>query len=244
MAEQSNSLSTTNTSNAEAESKAANALDTAAALALIVHDVKNSLSLIGAELEDIVSRLDPESSEAKQLLRVGLENARINNGLLHLLGLYRTENNLLQPNITNVFVMDVLEDAVSRVVEQARRMDIRIHIEADDDLEWYLDALLLENMLNNSLTNSLRYTQDTIWVEAELKEGGLNVCVRDNGRGFPQGIVEFIDHPQTDLNFAGGSTGIGLYLSNIVAKMHQNQGRQGKVIVSNDQGARVDIWLP
>jgi signal transduction histidine kinase len=226
-------------------------LDTTAAFALIIHDVKNSLALVGAELEEIESTLDVGSDAAKQVHRVGLENTRINNALMHLLGLYRQEKHLIQPHIESVFVREVLEDAVSRMVVSARKMNIEVTIHADEDLQWFLDPLLLENMLNNTLTNSLRYTKDRIDLYAKIEKDAehdgheiMHVWVKDNGRGFPDNIINFIDKPQTDMNFAGGSTGIGLYLSHSVARMHENKGIKGKVVVSNDDGARVDFWLP
>ncbi len=214
------------------------------AAAAIVHDVKNSLGLINAEIHEVsqdIEHLDEHS--ANRLYRVRQENDRINNVILHLLALYRSQNDELQLSLQEMVVRDILEDVVSRHEAAAARFGISLHIHCAHDLLAFVDANLVDGMLANVLTNAIRYTKDRIWLEARAESGGALIEIRDNGQGYPDLLLDCLEvHSQLD--FKAGSTGIGLVLAQHFAQLHQKGEQQGWIKLFNDQGAVFQLWIP
>lgn len=219
-------------------------IDLLHATAAIVHDVKNSLGLIDGEIHQVCQDIEavyPES--ANRLYRVRQENDRINNVILHLLALYRSQNDQLELNLQEVMVIDVLDDVVSRHEAAAARFGISLHISCAAEQTAFLDPVLVDGMLANALTNAIRYTQDRIWLLARPDNNGVLIEIRDNGAGYPDLLLACLTS-ESQLDFSTGSTGIGLVLAEHFAKMHHKQGQHGWLKLSNDQGAVFQLWLP
>lgn len=220
-------------------------------MAATVHDVKNALSLIDNQIHHILTgdeQLSPDS--AQQLNRIRLEAGRINNDLVHMLGLYRMHNDTFRPNFDEVLVEDVINDATSRHTEALQALGIALNIDLQDpDLVWFMDPMLVEGVLANALTNSTRYTRDRLDFHVFERDGGLCIQLIDNGQGYPEKVMNFMGkgEDQGDLNFQTGSTGLGLYFCHQIARLHTNGDREGHVKLSNHPetgGAVFELWLP
>lgn len=226
-------------------------LDMNTVMAATVHDVKNALSLIDGQIRDVIDQVESSSPEgAAQLNRIRIETGRINNDLVHMLGLYRLRQGTFKPTMDDVPVEDVVEDACSRYAESLKSLGIELNIEmADPDLVWFLDPVLVEGVLSNILTNSIRYTHDRLDLVVARVDDGLSIQVIDNGEGYPEKMMNFMgtEEDQGDLNFQSGSTGLGLYFCQQIAQLHEHRGRTGNIRLSNhpDHGGAVfELWLP
>lgn len=226
-------------------------LDISTVMAATVHDVKNALSLIDTQINDILSsdrELAPDS--AQQLNRIRLETGRINNDLVHMLGLYRMHNDTFRPDFDDVLVEDVLNDAVSRHTEALKSLGIELGVHlTDPDLVWFMDPMLIEGVLANALTNSTRYTRDRLDFHIYERDGGLCIQLIDNGQGYPEKMMNFMgrEDEQGDLDFQSGSTGLGLFFCHQIAQLHTNGEREGHIHLSNHPetgGAVFELWLP
>jgi len=217
-------------------------------MASTVHDVKNSLGLIDSQLNDVVRRLDGSDPEsAQEIRRIQLECGRINNGMVHMLGLYKLHKGTFTPNFEEVLVEDVIVDATSRYTDLLGNMGISLDISyKDTDCLWYLDANLIEGLLGNVLTNSIRYTKSVLAFHISEIDGWLNIKITDDGEGFPNKLLNLLDQPES-VCFESGATGLGLFFCQKIAEMHVNEDRTGYIKLSNDEqakGAIFDLWLP
>lgn len=228
-----------------------NPVDINTVMAATVHDVKNALSLIDNQIRDIVaevSDLSPQS--AQQLNRIRIEAGRINNDLVHMLGLYRMHNETFRPNFDEVLVEDVIKDATSRHTEALHSLGIQLSIDMEDpDLVWFMDPMLVEGILANALTNSTRYTTDRLDFHVFERDDGLCIQLIDNGQGYPAKMMNFMgtSDDQGDLNFQTGSTGLGLFFCHQIARLHTHGEREGHIHLSNHPetgGAVFELWLP
>ncbi|MHA7879393.1 MAG: sensor histidine kinase [Saccharospirillum sp.] len=228
-----------------------NSLDINTLLAATVHDVKNSLSLIDDQIQSVIEDIaDTSPQGAQKLSRIRLEAGRINNGLVHMLGLYRLNSETFIPNFEEVLVEDVIRDATSRYTETLASLGVRLTVEQDDpDLIWFMDPVLVEGILANALTNSIRYTTDHLIFSVGERDGGLSIRITDNGAGYPERMMNFMGQggDQGDISFQHGSTGLGLYFCYQTARLHKNGEREGFIELSNDPdsgGAVFELWLP
>ncbi|TCS41320.1 sensor histidine kinase [Reinekea marinisedimentorum] len=223
-------------------------MDIQTLMASTVHDVKNSLGFIESQLTTVVRRIDGQDpASAEELRRIQLECARINNGMVHMLGLYRMQAGQFVPDFDEVLVTDVVEYALSRhtPVLNALGIEVTVTEEGFDGL-WYMDSNLVEGILSNVVTNSIRYTHSKLHFLVREVDGWLNISIQDDGEGFPDKMIHMLDQPET-LCFHSGATGLGLYFCQQIAQMHTNGERKGYVQLSNredSKGAIFDLWLP
>lgn len=221
-------------------------MDMHTVMASTVHDVKNSLGMINNQLADLVKRLKESDAEgARELLRIQLECGRINNGMVHMLGLYKLNQGMFSPNIEEIYVPDVIVDVTSRYREMLDAMGVSLQVNIDDDLLWYMDSNLIEGLLTNVLTNSIRYSKSLLSFDIQEVDGWLNISIRDDGDGFPEKMLTMLDDAET-VCFESGATGLGLYFCQQIAQMHKAGGREGYVRLSNGEqvGAVFDLYLP
>ena len=223
-------------------------MDMHTVLASTVHDVKNSLGLMINQMDDVykkLSEIDPET--AKILRRMQLECGRINNDVVHMLGIYKLNNGLFSMSFDEVYVPDVIADVTSRYRELLNLMDIKLEVHfGDEDCVWYLDATLIEGLLANVLTNSIRYTRQFLRFDIQQQGGWLNIRIADDGNGFPPAMLNMLTQPES-VCFESGATGLGVYFCQQIAQAHTNGARKGYIQLSNDEktgGAIFDLWLP
>ncbi len=218
-------------------------------MATMVHDIKNSLGLINSQLDGVIHKLSKTSGEeVNSLVRVRLETSRINNDLMHMLGFYRLRTELLSPVIEDVFLEDLFTDVISRfdMTLSELNIDFSLSIAPEADC-WFLDPVLTEGMLNNVLTNSIRYTHSKLSVKVLVTEDQwLKIQITDDGEGYPESMLNWHDEV-SDINFKTGSTGLGLYFNQQIASMHETNGRKGYFELENDSdngGAIFTLYLP
>jgi len=223
-------------------------MDIQTVMAATVHDVKNSLGLIDGQLNGLVKKLfesDPES--AVEIRRIQLECNRINNGMVHMLGLYKMNQGHFSAIIDEVLVSDVINDAISRYSEVLKTIGVDLFINYNDEnCMWFLDSNLIEGLLANVLTNSIRYTKSKLVFDVEEINGWLNIKITDDGLGFPNQLLTLLDNVES-FSFQTNATGLGVYFCSKIAATHQNNGREGYIKLSNlDEkgGAVFDLWLP
>jgi signal transduction histidine kinase len=132
--------------------------------------------------------------------------------------------------------------ARSRLNEQACSKGIRIEIQAFADLSYVRgDRRALRSILDNLLTNAIRYTPQggEIVLEAEERKRFIQFGVRDNGPGIAaERLGRIFDRFSS---FSDGGTGLGLAL---VRRLVESQGGQISVESRFGHGATFRFTLP
>lgn len=209
-------------------------IDFSMLLASAAHDMKNSLGMLLSTLD----QMDSTTSESSQQLRgyfslLRGEASRINNDLIYLLSLYRLQNKQLQANVDEVYVPEFFEDQQLRHAVLLQAFDVALDIDVADDVVAYFDAELIAGVLNNAIVNAAKYTQSVISLWADLRDGGVVIEVRDDGPGFPEGMIDENQDYQRGVSFKSGSTNLGLFFSNHIAALHTNAGVVGRIELLN-----------
>ena len=225
-------------------------MDLQAMMAVTVHDVKNSLGLIDSQLNDVIKRLDQADFEsAQEIRRIQLECSRINNGMVHMLAFYKLDQGTFRPIFAEALICDVIVDATSRYTGMLASLGVSLSIsfaDGDENRLWYLDANLIEGLLSNILTNSIRYAKSHLAFDVAVVDGWLNIRITDDGAGYPQSMLELLAQPD-QLSFQSGETGLGLFFCQKIAKLHRDKERCGSIDLTNDArtgGAVFNLWLP
>lgn len=216
-----------------------------ALLASSVHDIKNSLGALRtllAQLEVICP--DPKPAEFKQL---NFEANRMNNSLMQLLTLYKIDVAQFSPTIDEHRAADILEDVVAQQSSLLALGNIQLIIQCDDELSCYCDNILIGNALCTLVNNAQRYCLSKVLLSAVQEDDYVVFCIEDDGIGYPENLIspDYKQLPQIDL--ATGNTGLGLFFTETIAKLHVQSDKRGFITTDNNSqlgGARFRLYLP
>jgi len=182
-------------------------------LASTVHDMKNSLSLLMGQLDNLSLRLEVGSENQQAVSSIRYESSRINQSLMQLLTLYKLENNQLFIQISEVEVVDFIEDCIATHSLLAENNGIQLEVDCDDSIIWFFDQDMVGIAIKNILGNSIRYTGKQVIVSVKVVEGHLVIQIDDDGPGYPENMIENPDQFIKKVNYSTGSTGLGLFFS-------------------------------
>lgn len=203
-------------------------------MASSIHDMKNSLMLQIHALESVAGQLqgkgDPDS--AQQMAGIVHEANRMNSNLIQLLALYKFDKAIYPMDEQEHCLLDLIEEAISQGKSSMAYKGVRVEMQCDADLFWYVDRDLITGILINALNNAYNYTKDCVRVIARIQDGWLELRVEDNGSGYPERMLVNGLAPQ-GVRFASGSTGLGFHFAARAARMHRNGGRQGALTIEN-----------
>jgi signal transduction histidine kinase len=205
-------------------------------IASSIHDMKNSLNLQVSALEKIAlqSRDRGDTTAYADLGRVIYQANRMNLNLVELLSLYKLGKAIYPLDINTHAVAELIEEAVLQNQAMLDFKGITVSVDCPDDCYWYLDRELIKGVLVNALNNAYHYTRDKIHIAASQQGNLLELRVEDNGPGYPERMLLQGDvASDKPVNFESGSTGLGFYFSDQVARLHKQGGRRGALSIAN-----------
>jgi signal transduction histidine kinase len=204
-------------------------------LASAAHDMKNSVGMLSGTLESLLTDETIKSAPAyQQLTHMLYETKRLNDNLIHLLALYKEVGTASYPfDPQPQSIADFIEEIIglNRVLFEAK--SIAFETDFPDDLVWCFDEDLIVGVVGNALNNAIRYTQGKIRLAIAQVDDILEIRVEDDGRGYPPSMLLSSTTIKSGVDFATGSTGLGLHFSSEVARMHRHRGRVGSIALEN-----------
>ncbi len=208
-------------------------------LASTAHDMKNSISVLSGTLESLlVGASDKTAAAYPQMAHLLYETKRLNNNLIQLLALYKKVG---KPDYPFDCQSQLMDEFILQVIAQNKILlaskQIAFESVFPDEMIWYFDEDLILGVVSHAINNAIHYTKDKI--RLVIIDGGdfLEIRIEDNGQGYPPKMLESgnaaMSGASSGVNFATNSTGLGLYFSSEVARMHKNHGRVGSVHLEN-----------
>ncbi|MDD5299596.1 MAG: HAMP domain-containing sensor histidine kinase [Gallionella sp.] len=205
--------------------------DISAFLASAIHDMKNSISVLIKFLNTSITELEPEAQrKAAPML---YEAQRVNDNLIQVLAIYKVGNQFYPFDLTENSIDDFIQGVVEQNESLLGYLGIELVTDFDEGLTWYFDRELVSGVISHALSNASRYNKGKLKLSAHEEDGELVIRVEDNGSGFPASVIEAGDAVKKGVNFSSGGTGLGLYFSSMVAKLHKNRGKTGSMSLEN-----------
>jgi signal transduction histidine kinase len=214
----------------------ADKLDISTFLLSSIHDMKNSLGMMAAYLEDALadSATEAENNPAREKTAQALYEAqRVNNHLIQLLALYKIDQAFYPFDPQDRPLADLAREALARAQPLADSKGITLDCECPEDLYGWLDYELVFGVVVQALHNALHYTRSRVLLAAEAQENGVVIRIEDDGPGFPEFLLAQGNAAQRGINFETGSTGLGLYFADVVARLHQAGDKTGHIRLKN-----------
>ncbi|MRW93817.1 sensor histidine kinase [Duganella sp. FT80W] len=204
-------------------------------LASTVHDMKNSISVLSGTLENLLAAHPSNSApEFGQMAQMLYQTKRLNDNLIQLLALYKDVGKPgypFDPAPRSVRELVELVSGQAQVLLQSR--GITFDVEYPQHAIWTLDEDLVIGVLVHAINNAIRYTRDRIRLAISIDGDYLELRVEDNGDGFPDAMLQSGASAKSAINFLNNSSGLGLYFSSEVAKMHKHRQRHGSIALEN-----------
>ena len=217
-----------------------------AILSSVSHELKTPLSSMKATISGLVEEdvsLDPVHVR-QELGAVSKDLDRLSHSIDSLLDLSRLSAAAWKPDLQWVEAEEVIGWVLLRL-EPAFRGRVKVSFPEDvplilvDFQQW---GRLLMHILENALSYSPRESQVT--VDAEKREGRLEIRIADEGAGIPEAEREMVFtkfYRGTRSNLAHGGTGLGLPIAREIARVHDGTIR---IEDNSPHGARIVITLP
>lgn len=182
--------------------------------AIVVHDLKNSLGVLEAELATLSEQPD----------RLGAIQAHANcvalrEKLIGFLTLYKASEQGLTVRIEGVSPVDFLHDLIRHHQTTRPELNVRIETTALPNVAFF-DEYLVGLALDAALQNAIRFAKKDIVISCKKAGDQTVFTIWDDGSGL--GSTE-----------AKPSTGLGMALCAAIAQAHQHHGQSGGVLLEN-----------
>jgi signal transduction histidine kinase len=214
---------------------------------LLVHDLKNPLSIIKVNLDllEEMDELDPE--ECRDMVAdARAATQRMWGMILDLLDIGRAEENRLQLTLTTVMLDKMIADVANNFRAAAQHRNVHIRVETMPGLAANVDAQLMQRVLENIVSNALRYTRERgeIAIGASASADRLHLSLENEGPTIPEALRARLFQKYGQLGDGtdrSGTRGLGLYFCRLVVEAH---GGTIRAVDRVNGGPRFEITLP
>lgn len=215
-------------------------------LGIAAHDLRNPLAAILAYCDFLLEDMDPEDEERVSFL----ENIKISSRYMldlleDLLDVTQIEAGKLSLDMQEARLIDLVRKNIELNSIIAQRKDISIRLCCHEDLPPVpLDPMKIEQVLNNIISNAVKYSHSGTAVEVSIFRSGdyATLSVKDQGIGIPAKDIDRIFQPFAKLGRQGtageSSTGLGLA---IVQKIIL--GHKGRIWVESTEGEGTTFYF-
>ncbi len=197
-------------------------------VAVLAHELRNPLSPIKTTLE--ILELESTDPEIKQLTRSAHDQVHVMRRLLDdLLDITRVTQGKFELRVERVQLCGAIDRAIesTKMIVEERKHTIVVAPVCDDSIWLNVDPVRFEQVLVNLINNAAKYTapEGRIEVAAMVKNGTLELRVKDNGQGIEQGHLEDVFQSFWQVKRSldrtqGGGIGVGLSLTKHIVELH------------------------
>jgi signal transduction histidine kinase/DNA-binding response OmpR family regulator len=193
----------------------------------IAHEIRTPVTLINGPLESMMDMDIPDPEIRKSLNIMSKNTSDLLNLINQLLDFRKVDSNKFVLNISMTGITEILKNSYTRFEAEAQRKNKKMTLRLPaNDLVIPVDKGALNKILNNMLSNSLRYSNQYIEVELTADEEWVSFAVRNDGDLIPVELREKVFDPFYQVNKHQDTTsgsGIGLSLARSLAKLHGGQ---------------------
>jgi signal transduction histidine kinase len=216
--------------------------------AMIIHELRSPLSVIrgtsnfmlkesenidSEQKKEFLHRIEDSASELLTLVSNLLDSAKIESGRVEL---FRENTNL----------NELVKDQIEYFANSFKQKGVTLEGAPDVSIpEMQLDGDKMNQVINNLLSNGLKYTPEgaKVIIGTRTTEGAVRMFVEDTGKGIKDANKEaiFEKYKRMEKGSEDKSTGLGLAISKGIVEAHG-----GKIWVEDNQpqGSRFIVELP
>lgn len=214
------------------------------------HELKTPVTSIKIFLDTFVRHEIPRQEQLKYIGFMLQDIERLSHNINSILNVARMESRVFEGEFTLVHISEVIHDFLAANAHVFRDSEIRVENMPGSDYIVALNVILFEMLLMNILTNALKYNNSEkprVDISFVADHKMLLVRFKDNGIGIEKKerkkiFRKFYQGGRSGDHIPVGGSGIGLYLVQQIAKIHQ-----GKVVADSagmGKGSVFTLSLP
>lgn len=197
-------------------------------LLAVTHELKTPIAAAKLAIETALRKPEPELFE--RMLTLSKQNMnRLAKTMDKVLLATRLDTNIAQPSKEWIPIDELIEESLNQA-QVAPELMKNIHLEVEKGLEILADKSMMATALQNLISNSIKYSEEncvSINIKAQLGNERCIIWVKDNGIGIEGSekkmVIKKFYRVGDEHTRARQGTGLGLYLVNQIAKMHNAQ---------------------
>jgi two-component system phosphate regulon sensor histidine kinase PhoR len=214
----------------------------------VSHELKTPLTAVRTTAEALLAGAKNDEDLVDRFLNnIIKESDRLSVLIDDLMEIARMDAGVTKIHKNDVDVAFIIERALDVVYPQAARKEIMITKHIEDGLKAYCDELQTVQVVRNLADNAVKYTPEggEVQISACKVDSGVEISVKDNGIGIPQGEVSRIFERFYRVDKARsrqlGGTGLGLA---IVKEIVESHGGSITVHTQLGKGSTFIVKLP
>jgi hypothetical protein len=181
----------------------------------VSHELRNPLMSISGYAQGIEQGVFPAPKEAAHTILE--ESVRLTELVNSLLTLSRMESGQNPPVLVPVPLGDVIGDCLDRFHGLALQKDVALSASSVDESVSVLgDEELLGKVLDNLVSNAVRYAKSTVTVAVSAEESYVQISVLDDGAGIAENDLPHLF--ERCYKGKGGNFGLGLSIALTAAR--------------------------
>lgn len=216
-------------------------------VSMAAHELRTPLASLRGYLELVNFKEGQRMSEESQHhIRQALKSTADLGGLINnLLDVTRIERGALVVTPEKIDLTELVTHAMTDMRFNAEDKKITLTFTSSSETRFvHADAIAIREVINNLLTNAIKYTGESGKVDVEILDAPdkFTVKVHDNGIGIPQ---RAFDHLFTKfyrvhggLDSGSNGTGLGLYIAKSIVERHH-----GTIGVESEEGVGSTFWF-
>jgi signal transduction histidine kinase len=224
--------------------------DQGESMAFAVHDAKNMLGALQANVHWLRSNFESSPSCREQIAEAIEDMNTCCERLATLLyqALHAGRGQKVQATPSRVHFGALVGNAMHQVKKQAAALGVEVRVVVRSDVVTLVDGLLISRLLDNLLDNAISYSRpgSVVLVEYGTENNQVFLAVSDEGPGVSDAVRErmfepFVTETRTAVSAANLHVGLGLAFCKTVARAH------GGDITYTDRvsgGATFTVMLP
>ena len=216
----------------------------------ISHEIRTPLTLILGPLNKLLQSISIDAETRQSLKLMKRNTLNLDRLISQLLDFRKLQSGNLKLNLTEADIVSFIRNIVNSFSNYASEKEIRLSFNTlKKRLFVAFDPDKIEKILNNLLSNALKYTDpkgaisvnislifdsnDENFVDEIDEKQYIEINVKDTGKGIPQKNIDkiFFRFFQSDKQDESTGTGIGLAMVKDMVKLHK-----GKIFVTSKEG--------
>jgi len=213
-------------------------------LAAASHDIRQPLQAVNLFLATLKNKVHtPEVADTFDQLESSVEN--MSELLNSLLDVSKLDAESIEPHPKHIDLDKMLNKSTDEFVALAQQKDISFYYDSAP-MTAYADPVLLGRVINNLLSNAVRYTDHgSIQIRTHLNNGYIEIDITDTGKGIPENEQEeiFTEFYQLHNPERDKQKGLGVGLA-IVKRLCDLQSWTVSLRSIVDEGSTFTLTIP
>ncbi|WP_270855113.1 sensor histidine kinase [Longibaculum muris] len=182
------------------------------------HEIKTPLGIING-FSELVEIEQDEKKRNEYITIIQNETKRINELVLAMLDLSKLESQKVSLKLEEVDLLDIVGDCLDSMMYLFERKQIKVHTQLDSSMV-KADRFKIEMVIDNFISNALRYTAEGKNVYVRLDEHGFEI--ENEGHPIPKDDLEkiWLTFHKVDRSRNAEGTGLGLAICKAILDLH------------------------